>query len=506
MNGLRELGYLWLVRRYSLKVCGLLCQSYATEQSVKRVVREGIVETTHYPVRRYRLEDTWQGQLTFALKREGVNLEVLRAFFRVVDESEMTAFVAVHPLGTVQKRVWFLYEFLTGRTLAIPDGKGGGYVPLVDGKLQYALPVKDGTPSRRHHVVNNLIGNRVFSPYIRKTPGSGKKPCGELKAAAEKLLANYPADLVYRAVRYLYVKETKSSFSLENETPDRRRTEAFVDLLRRMDGLPLDKNTLLGVQNSVVDPRYAQRDWRTDQVYVGETITPGNEKVHFVAPRPDAIGELMQGWLDCLDRWLDSGEEDSVAMAAAIGFAFVFLHPFDDGNGRVHRYLLHAILARRGFVPRGLIFPVSAVMLKNRLAYDKALESFSSRLMGRVDYSMDDNGELSVLFDTRDLYRAIDYTPVVEYFREVVAGTIRTEWKAELDWLDAYDRMRGAMRQIVDMPDKKADQFIRFALQNGGRISARKRGMFPELSDGEVARLEAAVNAACKQTDLENVP
>ena len=506
MNGLRELGYLWLVRRYSLNVCGLLCQSYATEQSVKRVVREGIVETTHYPVRRYRLEDTWQGQLTFALKREGVNLEVLRAFFRVVDASEMTAFVAAHPLGTVQKRAWFLYEFLTGRMLAIPDGRGGGYVPLVDGKLQYALPPKEGEPSRRHHVVNNLIGNRIFSPYIRKTAGSGKKTCGELKAAAEKLLANYPADLVYRAVRYLYVKETKSSFSLENETPDRRRTEAFVDLLRRMDGSPLDKNTLLGVQNSVVDPRYAQRDWRTDQVYVGETIAPGNEKVHFVAPRPDAIGELMQGWLDCLDRWLGSGEEDSVAMAAAMGFAFVFLHPFDDGNGRVHRYLLHAILARRGFVPRGLIFPVSAVMLKNRLAYDKALESFSSRLMGLVDCSMDDNGELSVLSDTRDLYRAIDCTPVVGYFREVVSETLRTERKAELDWLDAYDRMRGAMRQIVDMPDKKADQFIRFVLQNGGRLSARKRGIFPELSDGEVSRLEAAVNAARTPTDLENLP
>ena len=193
-------------------------------------------------------------------------------------------------------------------------------------------------------------------------------------------------------------------------------------------------------------------------------------------------------------------------MAAAMGFAFVFLHPFDDGNGRVHRYLLHAILARRGFVPRGLIFPVSAVMLKNRLAYDQALESFSSRLMGQVDYAMDDNGEVSVLSDTRDLYRAIDYTPVVGYFREVVAETIRTEWKAELDWLDAYDRMRGALRQIVDMPDKKADQFIRFVLQNGGRLSARKRGMFPELSDGEVSRLEAAVNAARTATDLENVP
>ena len=503
MNGLQELGYLWLVRHYSLKVCGLLCQSYATEQSIKRVIREGSVEITHYPVRRYRLEDTWQGQLTFALKREGVNLEVLRAFFHAVDISEMTGFVKAHPLGTVQKRVWFLYEYLTGWRLDIPDGKGGGYVPLVDGKIQYALPAKNGEPSRRHHVVNNLIGNRVFSPYIRKTASLGKSSCGELKAAAKKLLENYPADLVYRAVRYLYVKETKSSFSLENETPDRRRTEAFVDLLRRMDGSPLDKNTLLGVQNSVVEPRYAQRDWRTDQVYVGETIAPGNEKVHFVAPRPDAIGELMQGWMDCLSRWLSSDEEDAVAMAAAMGFAFVFLHPFDDGNGRVHRYLLHAILARRGFVPQGLIFPVSAVMLKNRLAYDKALESFSSRLMRQIDFSLDDNGEMSVLFDTRDFYRAIDYTPVVEYFREVVAETIRTEWKAELDWLDAYDRMRCAMRQIVDMPDKKADQFIRFVLQNGGRLAARKRTLFPELSDAEVSRLEAAVDGVGSSADHE---
>ncbi len=506
MNKLHEIGYLWLVRHFSLNVCELLCHSFATGKSVKRFERTDFTETAYYPVARLRLEDSWQSHLDFALKHEGVNIEVLRAFFQVLDADQVTAFVAAHPLGVVQKRVWFLYEFLTGKKLDLPDGRVGGYIPLVDETLQFALPIRNGRRSRRHHVINNLIGNAVFSPYVRKTEIPNSLSSENLKHEAEALLASYSPDLVGRASRYLYVKETKSSFALERETPDQRRTERFVELLRRTDASSLDKNALLDAQNSVVDSRYAQSDWREDQVYVGETIAPGHEKVHYLAPRPDAIAELMQGWLDCLAQWLASDESDAVAIAAVMGFAFVFLHPFDDGNGRVHRYLLHAVLARKGFVPRGLVFPVSAVMLEKRLAYDKALESFSGRLMRLVEYDMDVNGEISVAADTRDFYRAIDFTPIVVYFRTVVEETIRTEWKAELDWLASYDRMRGAMRQIVDMPDKKADQFIRFVLQNGGRLADRKRALFPELSDAEVSSLEAAVNGVRSTMAKEFIP
>ena len=46
------------------------------------------------------------------------------------------------------------------------------------------------------------------------------------------------------------------------------------------------------------------------------------------------------------------------------------------------------------------------------------------------------------------------------------------------------------------MPDRRASLFVRLCLQNGGRLSAGKRASFAELTDAEVAAMEAAVQAA----------
>lgn len=486
-------GYLYLISKYSLDVCELFSCSYMTPRSVKETVRHGAFQKTYFPLKRYAFDDSWQGQIAFALKYEGVNVEVLRALFARLDAAEVAEFVRAHPLGGTQKRVWFLYEYLKGEVLDIPDGEGGAYLPLVDDELQFTLPAGSAVRNRRCHILNNLIGNRHFSPYVRKTAALAGNWTKELKDESDRLLQDYSPELLYRAVHYLYIKETRSSFAIERETPDQRRMESFVGLLRGIGQTPLTKETLVMAQNTVVDERYRQNDWRGDQVYVGETITPGHEKVHFIAPRPDAVAELMEGFLSCLKIWMAARDADPIVVAAVMGFAFVFLHPFDDGNGRVHRYLMHAILAQMGFVPHGLIFPVSAVMLKALLDYDEALESFSKRVMPHLVYEIDAEGEVVVVNDSRDYYRAIDYTPIVEYFQGIVAKTIRTEWKAELDYLKRYDRIREDMRHIVDLPEKRANQFIMFVQQNGGRLAQRRRTFFSELTDDEIARLEKVV-------------
>jgi hypothetical protein len=91
----------------------------------------------------------------------------------------------------------------------------------------------------------------------------------------------------------------------------------------------------------------------------------------------------------------------------------------------------------------------------------------------------------------------MDLTPQTEALFRFIDQTIDTELAGELAFLANYDSTKKAIREIVDMPDRQIDLFIRFCLQNNGRLSARKRaGHFDALSDEEIARLEQAVQFA----------
>src|SRR6185436_11099173 len=87
------------------------------------------------------------------------------------------------------------------------------------------------------------------------------------------------------------------------------------------------------------------------------------------APLPDHISarhedlrSLIEGVV-AFDRSAAPGL-DPVVAAAVLAFGFVYIHPFEDGNGRIHRYLMHHVLAQRGYNPAGVVFPVSASILE----------------------------------------------------------------------------------------------------------------------------------------------
>jgi hypothetical protein len=182
-----------------------------------------------------------------------------------------------------------------------------------------------------------------------------------------------------------------------------------------------------------------------------------------------------------------------VVSAAVTGFGFVFLHPFDDGNGRLHRFLIHHVLAAGRFTPEGLIFPVSATMLEKRREYDGALEYYSREIALHVDYSIDKEGVMTVKNDTASFYRYPDLTVQTEALFGFIRETIDRHLTAELEYLEIYDAAREEIRNLLDMPDRKLDLFLRLCLEGKGRVSKTKRHLFPELEDGEISRLEALV-------------
>ena len=66
-----------------------------------------------------------EGHLTFALKNEGVDLGVLKALFRATGPAPIKAMVRATPTGSYARRAWFLYEWLLGTKLDLPDADKG---------------------------------------------------------------------------------------------------------------------------------------------------------------------------------------------------------------------------------------------------------------------------------------------------------------------------------------------------------------------------------------------
>ena len=135
------------------------------------------------------------------------------------------------------------------------------------------------------------------------------------------------------------------------------------------------------------------------------------------------LDALIQGLID-FDRHLF----DAVIAAVILAFGFVYIHPFADGNGRIHRYLIHHVLTQRGFNPTGVVFPVSAAILERIDDYRRVLESYSTRLLPLVDWEPTKQGNVSVLNDTGDFYRYFDATSHVEFLYECVEKTIDVDF------------------------------------------------------------------------------
>jgi len=247
------------------------------------------------------------------------------------------------------------------------------------------------------------------------------------------------------------------------------------------------------LQHAIVDQRFRETDYRTRQNYVGESVSFGQERVHYVCPKPEQVAALMAG-LTVTDVRLRESQIHPVVHAAAVGYGFVFIHPFEDGNGRIHRFLIHNILAMRGFTPPGIMVPVSAAMLRDQRAYDASLEAFSRPLLDLVEYRLDDEGQMTVMRDSSASYQYPDLTFQTEALFRFVEQTIERDLPEELDYLRGYDRTKRLMQGVVDLPDQKLDLFIRLCSQNGGKLSAAKReGQFAMLTDNEIKRLEDAV-------------
>jgi len=494
-------GYSHLIERYRLAARPLqISARIDTRIRGRQTQRSGDQEIRVFESR-YRPEDTLTGHLQFAMRYEGINLEVLSLLFQQTGRDELNTWLSETPASTYARRAGFLFVWLTSEALEPKVPAKTRYVDLVDNKLQFGL--QQGERDTRFRVSNNLPGNREFCPLVRRTAYLNEMVAYDLRAKTRNTLANYDKDLLRRAAAYLYLKETQSSFEVERETPSPDRARRFADLLRQADtSIPLTEARLVELQNTVIDPRFHEFTWRNEQNWVGKDH--GHRKqIDFVPARPEALPELMTGLLSLTadsKGWYPTAENDPydpridpVILATAIAFGFVFIHPFMDGNGRIHRYLIHEVLAHAGFTPRGIILPVSAVILANPEDYVAVLEAFSRPIQAMTHYNPD-APDIPATGNDAVYFRYFDATPQAEFLYQALVRTVEEDLGKEIDYLLGFDRAYMALNGMLDWPAHSLELFIHVVRQNNGTLSRTKRDShFRWMQDDEINKAEQAV-------------
>lgn len=430
------------------------------------------------------------GHLTFALKYEGLDLLVLKRLFQATGPSPIEAIVRARPTGSYARRIWFLYEWLLGKELDLPAAEKGGYALVVDPDQQFAA---SGVTSTRHRVKNNLPGTPAFCPLVFTTDALRDFQKKNLAERARIAVADVPADLLARTAAFMLLKDSKSSFEIEGENPPQDRIQRWGRAISEAGRRPIDLDDLLRLQRIVIgNARFVHLGLRVEGGFVGEHDRESRMPLpDHISARHEDLSNLIDG-LIAFDR-AAAQKFDPVIAAAVLAFGFVYIHPFDDGNGRLHRYLIHHVLAERGFNPPGVVFPVSAAILDRISDYRRILESYSSRLLPLIRWEPTEGGNVRVLNETADFYRFFDATPHAEFLYECVERTIDVDLPAETRFLRSYDDFRKAITTIVDMPDRTLDLLFRFLHQNDGKLSKRGREHeFSELTDEEIKQAEAA--------------
>ena len=481
------LGYAHLIDRFRLPVvpCGPPAR---ISRAVNRRVDAG-TEILFPPG--VALEDSALGHLEFALRHEGIDLAVIAAALGHITRDDIVRRLRATPNGEQIRRVAFLWEWFHEHALDAGVQVSARYVEFLPAD-RYVTAVN---PRRNtaYRVIDNALGDRRFCPVVSRAADPGPAFLTSLMARLSAFSADAQSRGHYdRAVQYLYLSETRGSFAIEHETPSASKEARFVQMLHRVsEPAEIDEERLVAMQNVAVRDAFSQEaSYRTRQNWL-ESRTG---RISFFPHPAEGLRETMSGW----EAFVNDRERgiDPLIKAACAAFGFVYLHPFMGGNGRLHRFLIHHVLAHSGLMPPDLIVPVSAVIMKHIPEYHAVLVGFSEPVTRLWDYRRHDDEPEILQHPGTGPYRYFCADREVRFLAKMIQIAIEDEIPRELAYLSGYDH---AIRQIdaeFDLPQKDISRLVRMIHGNGGHLSRTKRSGFAALPDDVLERIEAIVQQA----------
>lgn len=169
---------------------------------------------------------------------------------------------------------------------------------------------------------------------------------------------------------------------------------------------------------------------RTQQNWIG-----GNDYnpcgADFVPPPPEDVDRLLAD----ICASINDETLSPLVQAALVHAQFETVHPFDDGNGRTGRALVHVVLRRRGIAPRFLP-PISVVFAGARDRYIAGLTAF--------------RGDGVAAWIEHFAAATVRAARLARTYIEAVRA-LQERWRDQLRALDAAPRADAAAWAIIDL-------------------------------------------------------
>lgn len=434
--------------------------------------------------------------ILFALKHEGVDLQILVEALPKIDPTGLLTEARRLPTGAYIRTACYLWEQFTGKRLTELPEIGGPTVELFDPRLYVTGPPRRDA---RWRVAFNGLGTNSYCPTVRRTDRIEAAIRSDILARAKAFADALGKSMLDRALAWAYLHETEDSFAIERETPSEDKARKFVALLHQAhDGRALSENYLVELQNSVLTNPYDMAvAFRTEQNWLRGPAR-GAAGVTYVPPPPAMVPELMHELINLATN--TTGQLDPILAAAVMSFAFVFIHPFMDGNGRLSRFLFHHSLCRSGKLEKGLLLPVSIAMKRNEQQYLSVLQRYSRATREFWSVRWIDEGIYDFKFNgSGALYRYWDATQCVEFGYEMSEQALEVDLRKETEFLQRYDKIIAAVDAKFDLRGNDLATLVICCLDNEGRISKRRRTQFEH-------RVPAGVFDYIEEQAMANAP
>ena len=421
--------------------------------------------------------------LLFALKHEGINLQLLSQALRKIPAKDMLAAITESPTGAYIRIACFLWEAFNKQELKGAPTVTGVAANLFDPKKYITGP---SIRNAKWRVDFNGLGSLDYCVTVERTERINSLLESNILQRANEFLSELGATASDRAMSWAYLSETKSSFEIEHETPSATKSEAFVELLKKAHlTTQLDEEYLVGLQNTAItNPLDRAINYRHQQNWLSSPLG-GAAGVTYIPPPPEIVDDLMKGLVDFANA--APKQIDPLIAAAIVSFGFVFIHPFMDGNGRLSRFLFHHALCQSGALNNGLLLPVSIAMKRNEDLYLAALKSFSEPARKRWEVIWIDGDEYQMTFKSDDsLYRYWNATACVEFGLEMAKQALEKDLREETEFLTKYDLIYRAIDGQYDIRGKDLNTLVLTCMEQNGKISVNRRKKFAATVPEEI--------------------